>query len=148
MRKHLTLTNFLLSLNVIPVWTLVAFTLKQQQPPVSGGFILEHEQDIKHDEPGSHNGGGNTTAFPFFSKDKSLRIAFRKRILHPGSSIGYHLQKEDEIYYILGGHGILQMNGKDIPVSTGDAILTKPGSSHGLKPAGNEDLTVLITYDN
>ena len=74
-------------------------------------------------------------------------MAFRKRILHPGSAIGYHLQKEQEIYYILAGNGILTMNGKDIAVSTGDGILTKPGSSHGLKPAGNNDLTVLIVYE-
>ena len=146
MKRHITLTNFLLALIVIPVWTLVAFTIRQQQQ-VPGGFILEHENDIKRDEPGSHNGGGSTTAYPFFSKDKTLKIAFRKRVMHPGSAIGYHLQKEDEIYYILAGHGILQMNGKDIPVSAGDAILTKPGSSHGLKTLGNEDLTVLINYD-
>lgn len=75
-------------------------------------------------------------------------MAFRKRILHPGSSIGYHLQKEQEIYYILSGNGELQMNGKTIAVTAGDAILTLPGSSHGLKPTGNDDLSVLITYQN
>lgn len=145
MKKQLTLTNLLLALIALPLLCLAAFTIKKQ--PVPGGFILEHENDIKHDEPGTHDGGGNTTAYPFFSKDKTLKIAFRKRVMHPGSAIGYHLQNEDEIYYILAGHGILQMNGKDIPVSAGDAILTKPGSSHGLKTVGNEDLTVLINYD-
>jgi mannose-6-phosphate isomerase-like protein (cupin superfamily) len=58
------------------------------------------------------------------------------------------LQQEQEIYYILNGNGELQMNGKTILVTTGDAILTLPGSSHGLKPVGNEDLAVLITYEN
>ncbi|PTQ98022.1 Cupin domain-containing protein [Mucilaginibacter yixingensis] len=132
---------------LLVLWCIIACIFSAAATTQSEGFIIEHEQDIKKAEPGSHNGGGNTTAVPFFSKDQSLKIAFRKRILHPGSSIGYHLQKEDEIYYILSGNGILQMNGKDIPVTTGDAILTKPGSSHGLKPAGNEDLAVLITYD-
>lgn len=112
------------------------------------GYIIDHEKDIAVNEPGSHNGGGQTTAFPFFSKFKDAKLAFRKRILHPGSSIGYHLQEKQEIYYILNGNGELQMNGKTIPVTTGDAILTLPGSSHGLKPAGNEDLSVLIVYEN
>jgi quercetin dioxygenase-like cupin family protein len=40
------------------------------------------------------------------------------------------------------------MNGKTILVTTGDAILTLPGSHHGIKPAGNEDLTMLIVYQN
>lgn len=121
---------------------LAAFTYKQQQE----GYILENERDIKKEDVGPHNGGGSTTAFSFFSKDKSAELAFRKRILHPGSSIGYHLQKQQEIYYIEAGNGILTMNGKDMPVSAGDAILTKPGSSHGLKPAGGGDLTVMIVY--
>lgn len=112
------------------------------------GYIIDHEKDIAINESGSHNGGGQTTAFPFFSKFKDAKFAFRKRILHPGSSIGYHLQEQQEIYYILNGNGELQMNGKTIPVTTGDAILTLPGSSHGLKPAGNEDLSVLIVYEN
>lgn len=145
MKKHFPLTYILLLLIALPLLCLAAFTIKQQ---TDNGYILEHENDIRKDEPGSHKGGGNTTAFPFFSKDKTVKMAFRKRVLHPGSSIGYHLQEKQEIYYILSGNGILKMNGKDIPVTTGDAILTKPGSSHGLKPAGNEDLAVLITYEN
>jgi quercetin dioxygenase-like cupin family protein len=109
-------------------------------------YILDHEKDIATEDVGPHNGGGKTTAYPFFKNFKGAKTTFRKRVLHPGSSIGYHLQNEQEIYYIMDGKGELQMNGKTIPVSTGDALLTLPGSSHGLKPAGNNDLTVLIVY--
>ncbi|WP_426670940.1 cupin domain-containing protein [Mucilaginibacter sp. McL0603] len=109
-------------------------------------YILEHEKDIAKTEPGTHNGGGNTTGYSFFSKADGLKMAFRKRVLHPGSAIGYHLQNEDEIYYIISGVGEMQMNGKTFPVKAGDAILTRPGSSHGLKQTGNDDLTVIIAY--
>jgi mannose-6-phosphate isomerase-like protein (cupin superfamily) len=68
-------------------------------------------------------------------------------VLRPGSSIGYHLQEKDEIYYIADGHGELTMNGTEIPVSAGDAILTRAGNSHGLKPIGNDSLTVIINYN-
>lgn len=73
-------------------------------------------------------------------------MVFRKRVLHPGSAIGYHLQTEDEIYYIISGTGEMQMNGKAFPVKTGDAILTRPGSSHGLKQTGSGDLAIIIAY--
>lgn len=73
-------------------------------------------------------------------------MTFRKRVLHPGSAIGYHLQKEDEIYYIISGTGEVQMNGKTFPVKAGDAILTRPGSSHGLKQTGKDDLIIIINY--
>ena len=110
------------------------------------GYILEHEKDIAAAEPGPHNGGGSTTAYKFFSKAKDSKLEFRKRVMHPGSAIGYHLQKEEEIYYILSGEGEMQMNGKSFPVTGGDAILTHGGSSHGLKQTGTEDLVVIINY--
>ena len=109
-------------------------------------YILEHEKEIAAQQPGPHNGGGNTTAFNFFSKATDFHLAFRKRIMHPGSAIGYHLQKEDEIYYVLSGKGEMQMNGQSFEVKSGDAVLTRPGSSHGLKQTGTEDLVILINY--
>jgi mannose-6-phosphate isomerase-like protein (cupin superfamily) len=121
--------------------TVAAFPQDKQQP-----YILEHETDIAKIEPGTHSGGGNTTGYSFFSKAVGLKMVFRKRVLQPGSAIGYHLQNEDEIYYIISGTGQMQMNGKTFPVNAGDAILTRPGSSHALKQTGNDDLVIIIAY--
>ncbi len=126
---------------VFVVLPFAAFCQDKTQP-----YILEHESDIAKTEAGTHNGGGSTTGYSFFSKADNLKTTFRKRVLHPGSAIGYHLQKEDEIYYIISGTGEMQMNGKSFLVKAGDAILTRPGSSHGLKQTGSEDLVIIITY--
>ena len=143
MKKQLTLTNLLLLLIALPLLTLAAFTYKQQQET---DFQITHEADVKKDEPGSHNGGGVTTVYPFFTNDKSVKVAFRKRVLHPGSSIGYHLGDKQEIYYIVSGHGTIRINDKDYALAPGDAILLKPGMSHGIKPSATEDLAVMINY--
>lgn len=58
------------------------------------GFILEHEANLAKQEPGTHNGGGMTTGYYFFKEAEDLKLVFKKRILKPGSAIGYHLQKE------------------------------------------------------
>jgi mannose-6-phosphate isomerase-like protein (cupin superfamily) len=116
-------------------------------PPSDGGYILENDKDVASEQPGTHKGGGMTTGYSFFNKAPGLRMVFRKRALKPGSAIGYHLQKEDEIYYVLSGRGIMQMNGKEFPVGPGDAILTRPGASHGLKQTGQEDLVIIINYE-
>jgi mannose-6-phosphate isomerase-like protein (cupin superfamily) len=129
------------ALGILFTLTLVAFARQQEK-----GYVVEREQDIAIEQPGPHKGGGLTTSYPFFSKDPDLKVAFRKRVLRPGSAIGYHLQKENEIYYILQGNGAMQMNGKTFAVKAGDAILTKPGSSHGLRPTGDDSLTVMINY--
>ena len=65
----------------------------------------------------------------------------------PGSAIGYHEQKEDEIYYILSGRGVMTIDGKSFEVGPGTAVLTRPGSSHGLKQMGTADLVILINYE-
>ncbi len=111
------------------------------------GYILDHEKNIASEQPGPHDGGGNTTAFNFFSKATNCRLVFRKRILHPGAAIGYHPQTENEIYYIISGTGEMKMNGKSFVVNAGDAILTLPGSSHGLMQTGKEDLVMIINYE-
>jgi mannose-6-phosphate isomerase-like protein (cupin superfamily) len=115
---------------------------RQQQ----AGYILEHEKDLVKNEPAPHNGGGMSTVYNFFMNADKSKLVFRKRVLHPGAAIGYHLQINEEIYYILSGSGEMTMNNKVFNVQGGDAILTFPGSSHGLKQTGKEDLVVLIDY--
>ena len=72
-----------------------------------------------------------------FRQDPGMKFVFRKRALKPGSGIGYHEQKEDEVYYVLSGKGVMTVDGKAIDVGPGTAVLTRPGSSHGLKQVGD-----------
>ncbi len=123
-------------------------------PQAAGGapsqerYILERDAELKREGLAPHNGPGRSTGYSFFEKaSPAFKLVFRKRVLHPGAAIGYHLQKEDEVYYILSGTGVMQMNGAEFPVKAGDGILTRPGSSHGLKQTGKEDLVLLINYE-
>jgi len=131
------------SAGVILTFVLTAFTKHHPQE----GYILEREKDIAVNEKGPHDGGGESIAYSFFSRINDFKLVFRKRTLKPGSSIGYHLQEKDEIYYIVSGTGEMTINGKSFPVSAGDAVLTRPGNSHGLKPTGNSELSLMINYE-
>src|SRR3954467_12845408 len=117
------------------------------QKPTPGGYIIEHDADIAKEEPGTHNGGGMTTGYSFFAKVPNLKLVFRKRVFHPGSGVGLHEQKEDEIYYVLSGRGQMTLDGRTVDVTPGTAVLTRTGSSHSLKQVGNEELVVLINYE-
>ena len=120
----------------------------RQFPPekTAGGYVLERDAEVAREEPGTHKGGGQTIGYSFFKDTPKLGMVFRKRALKPGSAIGYHEQHEDEIYYVISGRGIMTIDGKQIEVGPGTAVLTRPGSSHGLKQVGNEDLVILINY--
>src|SRR5499426_1602429 len=119
----------------------------ESKAPAAEGYILERDAEVAKTGPAPHNGPGRSTGYSFFEKAAGFKQVFRKRALHTGAAIGYHLQKEDEVYYILSGEGVMQMNGKEFPVKPGDAILTRPGSSHGLKQTGKDDLALIIVYE-
>jgi mannose-6-phosphate isomerase-like protein (cupin superfamily) len=111
------------------------------------GFILRRDAEIAREAPGPHSGKGMSTGYVFFDDVPGFKISFRKRVLHPGASIGYHKQDRDEVYYITGGSGKMTIDGKTFNVKPGDAVLTRIGSSHGLEQTGPGDLTIVITYE-
>jgi quercetin dioxygenase-like cupin family protein len=124
-----------------------AVALPAARQTALGGFVLERDAAIAVTEPGTHGGGGQTVGYSFFKNVPNLKLVFRKRALKPGSGIGYHVQKEDEIYYVLSGRGVMTIDGKSFDVAQGTAVLTRPGSSHGLKQVGADDLVILINYE-
>jgi mannose-6-phosphate isomerase-like protein (cupin superfamily) len=126
--------------------SLVAATAAQQ-PAHKGGYSIQRDADVAKTEPGPHNGPGQTIGHVFFDKTPNLHFSFRKRVLKPGSGIGYHEQHEDEVYYVLSGKGVMTLDDKPYDVTPGTAILTRTGSSHGLKQVGADDLVVIITYE-
>lgn len=107
---------------------------------------VQNERGIATGQPGPHEGLGTTTAYPFFEQAKDFELVFRKRALHPGATIGAHVNDKDEIYYVLSGKGELTLQGRTREVGPGDAILTRNGDSHALKQLGAEDLVIFIVY--
>src|SRR5207302_4869509 len=117
------------------------------QQKAKGGYIVQHDAEIAKNEPGTHNGGGQTVGYSFFDKTPGMTFVFRKRALHPGAGVGLHEQHEDEVYYVLSGKGVMTVDDTPVDMTPGTAVLTRPGSSHSLKQAGNDDLVVLIAYE-
>jgi mannose-6-phosphate isomerase-like protein (cupin superfamily) len=134
---------------MLVLWSLTVSGQNQRGSMDNGsknGYVIERDDQIAQKQNGPHDGGGTTTGYSFFSSVGAMDYVFRKRALHPGSGIGYHEQKKDEIYYVLSGKGELTMNGKKSIVGPGTAILTRSGSAHGLKQLGEEDLVIFIIY--
>jgi len=66
-------------------------------------------------------------------------------VLGPGSSIGDHPHPaNEEIYFIMSGHGIMQVDGEERRVEAGSAILNKPGSHHGLRNDDTESMELFV----
>jgi mannose-6-phosphate isomerase-like protein (cupin superfamily) len=117
------------------------------QPKTRGGFIVQRDAEIAKNEPGTHDGGGQTVGYSFFDKTPGMKFVFRKRALHPGAGVGHHEQHEDEVYYVLSGRGVMTIDDKPFDIGPGTAVLTRPGSSHALRQSGDDDLVILIAYE-
>lgn len=72
-----------------------------------------------------------------------LRL-FSRITLPAGASIGYHVHEgEEELFYVLSGHGEMNDNGVPVPLGPGDATVTRSGEGHSLRNTGDEPFEVL-----
>ena len=119
---------------------------RQDQARQANPSLVAREADVARTQPGPHGGPGSTTAYPLFADAPGLGFVLRKRVLHRGAGIGLHQHHKDEIYYVLSGHGQYVVDGQVHQVQAGHAMLTRPGSTHAIQQAGDDDLVLLIAY--
>jgi len=95
---------------------------------------------------GSHGGEGPCFVRTLMQTEFDSSLAYiREIVLPPNSSIGFHKHEGDEeLYYIVSGNGVMTVDHEKQLVCPGDAILTKSGSSHGLKNTGGNDLKFFV----
>ena len=53
--------------------------------------------------------------------------------------------EDDEIYVVLGGTGVLQVEGKEVPVRDGSAVFVEAGADHRF--TAYEHLSVLVIFE-
>jgi len=53
--------------------------------------------------------------------------------------------EDDEIYVVLEGEGVLQVEGTDVPVKEGDAVFVEAGADHRF--TAYEQLAVLVVFE-
>lgn len=94
-----------------------------------------------------HNGTGGVIFREIFSEidfESSLEH-FHETIIEPHATIGYHQHTgNEEVYYIVEGRGKMTLNGNEVEVEPGDAIITQSGDSHGLSNTSDSEMRILV----
>ena len=95
-----------------------------------------------------HDGEGLTKIVTIYDKqdlDSPLQFV-HFTTLPPKTSIGLHKHGDDEeVYVILEGTGIMEVDGQKTQVHPGDTVLNKPFGSHALyNISDSEDLKILV----
>lgn len=64
--------------------------------------------------------------------------------LKPGKAIEAHVDPMEEIYFVLSGQGIMQVNEQFRRVGPGDAVCIPKGAAHGLVNDAEEECMILV----
>jgi mannose-6-phosphate isomerase-like protein (cupin superfamily) len=128
---------------------------------LKGQLLIENKRDISIKELSAHGGRG-VTKMTFFHQpynhfsnpDTDLKVLnysnsnwefFAYVVLPVGSDVKRHKHiKTDEIYYILGGSAMVEIDGTSQLICPGDCILTRKGSYHSILNV-TEDLKFIAT---
>ena len=109
-------------------------------------MIRKASEMVSEVRPEMRGGSGSVTVKTIFSAEeiKAKSRLCAKLTLPPGASIGVHEHlKEDEVYIITQGCGILDDGHTETVVSVGDAVLTGNGESHAIRNDGDSPLEIV-----
>jgi quercetin dioxygenase-like cupin family protein len=64
--------------------------------------------------------------------------------LPPGGVLTTHRHDQAEAYYVLGGAGVVTIDGTPRPIGAGDAVFIPGGAPHAVESTGDADLRVVF----
>lgn len=109
--------------------------------------MIRHSAAMRLEKRENMRGGTGTVSITHLFEQAEFGAKVRlcsRLILPPGTGIGPHShEKEDELFVVIRGTGIITENNTDTAVKAGDATLTGKGGSHSVRNAGIEDLEML-----
>ena len=69
---------------------------------------------------------------------------FSQITIEPGCSIGPHAHEhESELFYVIAGEGVFNVNGTEVTVGIGDVCICHGGESHWVENRGTETLKLV-----
>ena len=113
-------------------------------------YWKERDSDDVVDYEAMHGGDGAIRLRRFFKDVSKVGVTFDVWELDPGVSEGNHVHEDDrsleETYYFLEGEGVMWIEGEDVPVAAGDAVLVPPGVDHGFRNTGSGPLRLVLLF--
>jgi len=66
--------------------------------------------------------------------------------IYPGGEVPRHAHSQEEVYFIVSGQGIIELDGEETAVGPGNYAAILPGQSHSLRNTAKEDMVMLFCY--
>jgi quercetin dioxygenase-like cupin family protein len=79
---------------------------------------------------------------PLFDSEKYFCDLY---CLRPGQDQRIHTHSEsDKIYLVVNGSGLFHIGGEERELKSGQAVIARPGETHGVRNAADQDLVLLV----
>jgi mannose-6-phosphate isomerase-like protein (cupin superfamily) len=114
--------------------------------------MIVRRNEMKVEKKDNLRGGQGTITFTHYLEPDTQKYArmLAEMSLPPGASLGYHQHENEAEYYIVhSGSGIVNNNGEETPIRSGDVMVTADGAFHSIKNTGTEPLVlsaIIVTH--
>lgn len=95
----------------------------------------------------AHGGSGELQTARVLEREPGEFVTFLDlTIVPPGVSVGLHRHSPDdeEVYVVIDGTGMVEVDGVQQEVGPGDVVLNAPGGSHSLTCTGAQPLRMVV----
>lgn len=79
--------------------------------------------------------------------DLKLRYSLAHAVVKPGDTTWPHRLRTSEVYYIVDGEGVMQINDETALVRPGSTVYIPPMATQCITNSGNSDLTFICIVD-
>jgi mannose-6-phosphate isomerase-like protein (cupin superfamily) len=111
------------------------------------GVVLIGSKDSPVEVTGAH-GGTSSLLWKRFTDGNMMYSdlqSFEHVTVPPAGNVGLHVHsRTEEIYFIVGGRGLMSVGGESREVGPGDLILTPLQTAHSFRVLGDEPATFIV----
>lgn len=109
------------------------------------GAAIRHHSEIPWREFPDHFGGALSKVLAGPDTDGARRLDFRLSTYQPMAYVASHSHRvQEQVYYVLDGEGLMEIEGARTVVRAGTTIFIPPGVSHAIHNSGVRALTFLV----
>ena len=110
--------------------------------PVAG---IRPAATVVWDEPPEHYGGAYSKMLVRPESSGSTNIDYRISVYQPRAYVEPHHHKiQEQVYHVLEGEGLMELDGKRNVVRKDDIIFIPPGTRHAIYNTGMTDLKFVV----
>jgi mannose-6-phosphate isomerase-like protein (cupin superfamily) len=109
------------------------------------GALVRNIAEVPWQQFPGHFGGALSKPLVRPETAASKLMDYRISCYQPMAHVALHTHKvQEQVYHVLEGEGLMEMDGKRVVVRKHDVIFIPPGVEHGIVNTGLTDLTFIV----